>query len=159
MKRIESFQIDHTQLKRGIYVSRKDSVGNETITTFDLRMKEPDKEPALDCAAAHTLEHIGATFLRNHNAFSEKIIYFGPMGCLTGFYLLLKGDFNSKDIVPLIQELFIFAADFEGDVPGASAVECGNHTLMDLPAAKSEAKKYYTEVLTKITRDNLIYPE
>ncbi len=159
MNKIESFKIDHTKLLRGIYVSRKDRIGNETITTFDLRMKEPDNEAALECAAAHTIEHIGATYLRNHSEFGEKIVYFGPMGCLTGFYLLLNGDYESKEVAPLITELFQFAADFEGDIPGASAVECGNHTLMDLPAAKAESSKYHAQVLTGITEKNLIYPE
>ncbi|WP_027720627.1 S-ribosylhomocysteine lyase [Maridesulfovibrio zosterae] len=159
MNKIESFKIDHTRLLRGVYVSRKDRIHAETITTFDLRMKEPDNEPALDCAAAHTLEHIGATFLRNHKKFGDKIIYFGPMGCLTGFYLLLAGDFESKDVVELIKEFFEFAAEFEGDIPGASAVECGNHTLMDLSTAKREAGKYYDQILDNMTNENLVYPE
>ncbi|MFW5500519.1 MULTISPECIES: S-ribosylhomocysteine lyase [unclassified Maridesulfovibrio] len=159
MNKIESFKIDHTRLKRGIYVSRRDQIGAENVTTFDLRVKEPNNEAALDSAAAHTLEHIGATFLRNHSEYGDKIIYFGPMGCLTGFYLLLNGKYDSKDVVDLIQELFKFAADFEGEVPGASAVECGNYTLMDLPLAKAEAAKYYAEVLDGIGSDNLNYPE
>lgn len=159
MNKIESFKIDHTKLKRGIYVSRRDEIGAENVTTFDLRVKEPNNESALDPAAAHTLEHIGATFLRNHSEFGDKIIYFGPMGCLTGFYLLLNGRYDSKDVVGLIQELFQFAADFEGDIPGASSVECGNYTLMDLPEAKAEAEKYYTEVLAGIGAENLNYPE
>ncbi|TIH13064.1 S-ribosylhomocysteine lyase [Marinifilum sp. JC120] len=159
MNRIESFKIDHTLLKRGIYVSRRDEIGAENITTFDLRLKEPNNESVLDPAAAHTLEHIGATFLRNHAEYGEKVVYFGPMGCLTGFYLLLNGRYDSKDVVRLIQELFKFAADFEGDVPGASAVECGNYTLMDLAQAKQEAAKYYAEVLDGIGSDSLNYPE
>ncbi|ACS81795.1 S-ribosylhomocysteine lyase [Maridesulfovibrio salexigens] len=159
MNKIESFKIDHTKLKRGIYVSRRDQIGAENVTTFDLRVKEPNNEAALDSAAAHTLEHIGATFLRNHSEYGDKIIYFGPMGCLTGFYLLLNGKYDSKDVVSLIRELFKFAADFEGDVPGASAVECGNYTLMDLSLAKTEAAKYYAEVLDGIGLDNLNYPE
>lgn len=158
MKKIESFKIDHTKLKRGVYVSRKDTIGTESVTTFDLRMKEPNNEPALDSATAHTLEHIGATFLRNHPEFGQKIIYFGPMGCLTGFYMLLKGDLNSKDVVPLTQELFKYSADFKGGIPGATTVECGNYTLMDLASAKMEAQKYYDEVLEAIDEINLIYP-
>ncbi|WP_319763391.1 S-ribosylhomocysteine lyase [Maridesulfovibrio sp.] len=159
MNKIESFKIDHTKLKRGIYVSRRDGIGAENVTTFDLRMKEPNNEPALDSAVAHTLEHIGATFLRNHAEFGDKIIYFGPMGCLTGFYLLLNGRYEARDIVGLIRELFRFAADFEGDVPGASAVECGNYTLMDLSGAKREAARYFAEVLDGIAEENLNYPE
>ncbi|WP_319777674.1 S-ribosylhomocysteine lyase [Maridesulfovibrio sp.] len=159
MNKIESFKIDHTRLKRGIYVSRRDEIGSENITTFDLRVKEPNNESVLDPAAAHTLEHIGATFLRNHAEYGDKIIYFGPMGCLTGFYLLLNGRYDSKDVLGLIKELFRFAAEFEGEVPGASAVECGNYALMDLPLAKEEAAKYYAEVLDGIAEDNLNYPE
>lgn len=159
MKKIESFRIDHTRLKRGVYVSRKDHVGTETVTTFDLRLKEPNNEPALSPAAAHTLEHIGATFLRNHLHYAEKVLYFGPMGCLTGFYLLLQGDYRSADIIPLIQELFRFCCDYEGDIPGASAVECGNHTLMDTAEAKAEAAKFLNEILLNPKEKNLVYPD
>ncbi|WP_320171614.1 S-ribosylhomocysteine lyase [Maridesulfovibrio sp.] len=159
MKKIESFRIDHTRLKRGIYVSRKDAVGSECVTTFDLRMKEPNNEPALSPESAHTMEHIGATFLRNHAEYGDKVIYFGPMGCLTGFYLLLAGDYESVDIVDLVRGLFRFAADFEGDIPGASAVECGNYTFMDPAGAVIEAKKYCAEVLDVISLENLVYPE
>ncbi len=159
MQKIPSFQIDHTRLQRGIFVSRKDTLGEETVTTFDLRLKEPNNEPALTSACAHTIEHIGATFLRNHHAYSEKTIYFGPMGCLTGFYLLLKGDLESQTIVPLMQELFGYIAEFSGDVPGATPVECGNYLLMDLEAACGEAKKYCEEILTDMKKANLLYPE
>lgn len=159
MNKIESFTIDHTRLKRGIYVSRRDEIGAENVTTFDLRVKEPNNEPALDPAAAHTLEHIGATFLRNHAEYGDKIIYFGPMGCMTGFYLLLNGRYDSKDVVSLIQELFKFAAEFEGAIPGESAVECGNYTFMDLPLAKTEAGKYFAEVLDGIGEESLNYPK
>ncbi|WP_136809982.1 S-ribosylhomocysteine lyase [Desulfosediminicola flagellatus] len=158
MKKIESFTIDHTRLKRGVYVSRRDAVGDSMVTTFDLRMKEPNNEPALSSAAAHTLEHIGATFLRNHAAFSSRIVYFGPMGCLTGFYLLVSGNTDSKTIAPLIQELFKYTSEFEGTVPGASPVECGNYMLMDLLSARLEALKYYNEVLDGIGEENLVYP-
>lgn len=158
MNKIESFKIDHTRLERGIYVSRKDAVGSETVTTFDLRMKEPNKEAALDPAVAHTLEHIGATFLRNHEEYADSVLYFGPMGCLTGFYLLLKGGLDSKEVSPLIQQMFRFAAEFEGDIPGASAVECGNYKLMDLRGAKAEAEKYLVEILEGIGPKNLVYP-
>lgn len=160
MDTITSFTINHTKLKRGVYVSRKDNFGTGGVsTTFDLRMKEPNNESALDSASAHTIEHIGATFLRNHNIYRDKILYFGPMGCLTGFYLLMSDDKNSADITPLIQELFLYIADFTGQIPGASAIECGNHTLMDLPQAKVEAEKYYSEVLKNIAPQNLTYPD
>lgn len=159
MKTIESFTIDHTRLKRGIYVSRRDTVGEQIITTFDIRMKEPNNETALTSASAHTIEHIGATFLRNHAAYADQILYFGPMGCLTGFYLLLNGDLTSQEIAPLINELFQHIADFSGNVPGATAVQCGNFTLMDLAAAKKDGKQYYLEVLQGIGTENLIYPD
>ena len=159
MKQITSFTIDHTRLKRGVYVSRTDTVGTNVITTFDLRMKEPNNEPAFEPAAAHAIEHIAATYLRNHPKYGQDVIYFGPMGCLTGFYLLLGGQYESTEIAPLISELFKFIADFEGEVPGATAVECGNHTLMDLTAAKQEAAKYYQEILADMSAVNLIYPE
>lgn len=158
MKTIESFTIDHTRLKRGIYVSRRDVVGEQTITTFDLRMKEPNNEQVLSSASAHTIEHIGATFLRNHETYGEKILYFGPMGCLTGFYLLLNGDLSSEEIVPLIKELFQHIAEFSGDIPGATAVQCGNFTLMDLVEAKKDSERYYLEVLEGIDKENLVYP-
>lgn len=159
MDKIESFQIDHTRLKRGIYVSRKDNVGNAIVTTFDLRMKEPNNEFPLSSATAHTIEHIGATFLRNHMSYGCRILYFGPMGCLTGFYLLLREDSDSLEITPLIQELFRYVAVFDGPIPGATPVECGNFTLMDLPAAKVEAQKYFQEVLDRIGNVNLNYPQ
>jgi S-ribosylhomocysteine lyase len=159
MRKIPSFQIDHTRLQRGIFVSRKDTLGEETVTTFDLRLKEPNNEPVLTSAGAHTIEHIGATFLRNHQEYSEKTIYFGPMGCLTGFYLLLKGDLESQHIVSLIQELFGYIAEFLGDIPGATPVECGNYLLMDLEAARRESKKYYEEILSDMKKSNLFYPE
>ncbi|MFZ2959796.1 MAG: S-ribosylhomocysteine lyase [Candidatus Ozemobacteraceae bacterium] len=157
MKKIPSFAIDHNKLKRGLYVSRRDKIGSETITTIDIRMKEPNREPALSPPVAHTIEHIGATFLRNHPAYSDKIVYFGPMGCLTGFYLLLKGSQEAKTIIPMIHELFKFASEFTGNIPGATPVECGNYSLMDLPGAKSEAGKFHSEIKC-ITDENLQYP-
>jgi len=158
MKQIKSFLIDHTKLKRGIYVSRKDTYGNATVTTFDIRMKEPNNEPALDPAAAHTIEHIAATFLRSHPDYGHQITYFGPMGCMTGFYLLLGSNLDAQEIVPLIQELFLFTANFEEKIPGASPIECGNYKFMDLDMAKQEAGKFYREVLKNIQEKNLIYP-
>ena len=158
MKKIESFQVDHTRLNRGIYVSRKDKVGNETVTSFDIRMKIPNQEPVLDVPAIHTIEHIGATFLRSHEKYSEETIYFGPMGCRTGFYLILKGDLSSEEIIPMIKDLFDFVAGFEGEIPGATPVECGNYLSMDLPMAKFESEQYFTQTLKELKQENLNYP-
>lgn len=158
MKTIPSFTIDHLSLLRGIYVSRVDEVGGDVVTTFDIRMKEPNREPALSPSAIHTIEHLAATFLRNHPRWADRIIYWGPMGCLTGNYLLLRGQFTSADILPLMQETFAWIADFEGDVPGATAKDCGNHLLMNLPEARWEAGKFLREVLNHITPANLNYP-
>lgn len=159
MKTIPSFTIDHLRLLRGIYVSRKDQVGNEVVTTFDIRMKEPNREPALHVGAIHTIEHLAATYLRNHPVWADKIVYWGPMGCLTGNYLLMKGDLNSADIVELMKETFRFIADYEGEVPGAQAKDCGNYLLHDLPMAKLESAKFLHEVLEQITDKNLNYPK
>lgn len=159
MKKIASFTIDHIKLQPGIYVSRKDRVGAETITTFDLRMTSPNEEPVMNTAEVHTIEHLGATFLRNHAQYQSKIIYFGPMGCRTGFYLLLAGDYESKDIVPLITEMFAFIRDYRGEVPGASAKDCGNYLDMNLPMANLLAERYLNQVLLHITDDRLIYPD
>lgn len=158
MEKITSFTIDHIKLVPGVYVSRKDPVGNEIITTFDLRMTSPNDEPVMNTAEMHAIEHLAATFLRNHKEFGPKIIYFGPMGCRTGFYLLLAGDYESKDIVELMIELFQFIAEFNDEVPGASAKDCGNYLDMNLPMAKYLAKKYLNEVLLSITEQQLNYP-
>ncbi|MBS4937088.1 S-ribosylhomocysteine lyase [Lachnospiraceae bacterium oral taxon 096] len=159
MKKITSFTIDHNKLLPGVYVSRKDAVGNQVVTTFDLRMTRPNFEPVMNTAEMHTIEHLGATYLRNHETFGDKIIYFGPMGCRTGFYLLLAGEYTSLDIVPLVQEMFEFVRDFEGEVPGACAKDCGNFRDMNLPMAKYLAKKYLDEVLENMDNTRLIYPE
>lgn len=143
----------------GVYVSRIDYVEGHPITTFDLRMTSPNDEPVMNTAEMHTIEHLAATFLRNHSEFGTKTIYFGPMGCRTGFYLLLSGEYSSRDILPLMKEMFTFIADFEGEVPGASAKDCGNYLDMNLPMAKYLAKKYLLDVLTDITEDRLVYPE
>ena len=158
MEKITSFTIDHLKLVPGVYVSRKDSVGSEMITTFDLRMTSPNDEPVMNTAEIHTIEHLAATFLRNHKEFGSKIIYFGPMGCRTGFYLLLAGNYDSPDIIELLKEMYDFIANYEGDVPGASAKDCGNYLDMNLPMAKYLAKKYLEEVLADITPDRLTYP-
>ena len=155
---IPSFTINHLTLLRGIYVSRKDVVGGEVVTTFDIRMKEPNREPAVHPGALHTIEHLAATFLRHHPQWQDRIVYWGPMGCLTGNYLLMRGDLESRDILPLMCETFRFIADFEGEVPGAAPAECGNYLLHDLPMARLEARKYLTEVLEQATNANLIYP-
>lgn len=159
MKKIPSFTIDHIRLERGIYLSRQDNVGDEVVSTFDVRMKEPNREPALSPSAVHTIEHLAATFLRNHPVWADKIIYWGPMGCLTGNYLIVKGDLTSADVLPLMKETFAFVASYEGDVPGATARDCGNYLLMNLPEARWEARKYVTEVLENISDKNLNYPE
>lgn len=158
MKKIPSFTIDHTRLNRGIYVSRKDFVADEIITTFDVRMKLPNREPALHQGAIHTIEHLAATFLRNHPVWKDRIVYWGPMGCLTGNYLIVKGDLTSRDILPLMQETFLFIANYEGEIPGATERDCGNYILQDLAMARYEAKKYLNETLNCATDDNLIYP-
>lgn len=158
MEKIASFTIDHIKLQPGIYVSRKDYVGAETLTTFDLRMTSPNEEPVMNTAEIHTIEHLAATFLRNHETWKERVIYFGPMGCRTGFYLILAGDLESSDIVSLMKEMYQYIADFEGEVPGASAKDCGNYLDMNLPMAKFLAKKYLTEVLNNISKNRLNYP-
>ena len=158
MEKITSFTIDHIKLQPGIYVSRKDPVGGSMITTFDIRMTSPNEEPVMNTAELHTIEHLAATFLRNHKEFGSKMIYWGPMGCLTGNYLLMKGDLKSEDIIELMQETFRFVADFEGEVPGAAPKDCGNYLLHDLPMAKWESTKYLHEVLEHMTKDNLYYP-
>ena len=159
MQKITSFTIDHIKLVPGVYVSRKDPIGNEMITTFDLRMTSPNDEPVMNTAEMHSIEHLAATYLRNHKEFGPKIIYFGPMGCRTGFYLLLAGDYDSKDIVGLMIELFEFIANFHNEVPGASAKDCGNYLDMNLPMARYLAKKYLEEVLYSISEEQLVYPK
>lgn len=159
MNKITSFTIDHLKLLPGVYVSRKDNAGDSVITTFDIRMTRPNYEPVMNTAEIHTIEHLGATYLRNHEVFRDRVIYFGPMGCRTGFYLLLAGDFSSADIVPLMTGMFTFISDFEGEVPGACAKDCGNYLDMNLPMAKYLADKFLREVLEGIDDGRLIYPE
>lgn len=159
MEKIASFTIDHLKLVPGVYVSRKDTIGKEVITTFDLRMTSPNDEPVMNTAEVHTIEHLAATFLRNHPVYGDKTIYFGPMGCRTGFYLLLAGDLTSKEIVPLMIEMFEFIRDFKDDVPGASPKDCGNYLDMNLPMANYLAKRYLDNVLYNIDDSRLVYPE
>ena len=159
MEKITSFTIDHIKLQPGVYVSRKDPVGDQTITTFDLRMTSPNEEPVMNTAEMHTIEHLAATFLRNHTNYGSKTIYFGPMGCRTGFYLLLAGDYESGDIVPLMIEMFEFIRDFHDEVPGASPKDCGNYLDMNLGMTNYLAKKYLDEVLYHIDESRLVYPQ
>ena len=158
MEKITSFTIDHIKLTPGVYVSRKDPVGNEVVTTFDIRMTSPNEEPVMNTAEMHTIEHLAATYLRNHKVYGPRILYFGPMGCRTGFYLLLIGDYTSCDIVDLLKEMFAFIADFEGEVPGASAKDCGNYLDMNLPMAKYVARRYLENTLYNIDDAHLNYP-
>ncbi len=159
MEKIASFTINHIKLLPGVYVSRKDHVGREVITTFDIRMTRPNNEPVMNTAEVHTIEHLGATFLRNHPQYGGRTVYFGPMGCRTGFYLLLAGDLESADIVPLMKEMFTFIRDYHDEVPGASPKDCGNYLDMNLPMANYLADRYLREVLNDITPERLVYPE
>ena len=158
MEKITSFTIDHNLLQPGLYVSRKDRIGAETVTTFDLRVTSPNEEPVMNTAEVHTIEHLAATYLRNEPTWKDRIIYFGPMGCRTGFYLLVAGDHTSRDVLTLVTECFRFVADFRGEVPGASAKDCGNYLDMNLPMANYWGKRY-TQLLETITPDRLVYPE
>lgn len=160
MKKIASFTINHLVLKPGIYVSRKDKTpSGDTITTFDIRLTAPNREPAVPADALHTIEHLAATFLRNHSLWADRIVYWGPMGCGTGNYLIMQGDLKSEDIIGLMRETFTFIAGFEGEIPGATARDCGNYTYNDLPRAKAVAGKYLTDVLDNIGPDRMSYPD
>ena len=159
MEKITSFTIDHIKLTPGLYVSRKDLAGDTPVTTFDIRITNPNEEPVLNTAEVHTIEHLAATFLRNHAEYGPKTLYFGPMGCRTGFYLLLIGDYESCDILPLMKEMFAFIASYDQEVPGACAKDCGNFLDMNLPMARFVARKYLTQVLNKITEEQLVYPQ
>ena len=159
MEKITSFTIDHLRLQTGLYVSRVDCAGQEKITTFDIRMTRPNLEPVMDTAAVHAIEHLGATYLRNDPQWKERVLYFGPMGCRTGFYLLLAGSYESRDVLPLVDGMFRFIADYEGEIPGASAKDCGNYLDMNLSMARYHAEKYIREVLDHPAQDRLIYPD
>lgn len=159
MEKIASFTINHLELYPGVYVSRKDKIGENVVTTFDIRMTRPNFEPVMNTAEMHAIEHLGATFLRNHSSFGEKIVYFGPMGCRTGFYLLLNGDYASKDIIELLKGMYEFIAEYEGDIPGASARDCGNYLDMNLPMAKYIAKQFLNNTLINISEKNMSYPD
>lgn len=160
MKKIASFTIDHTRLEPGIYVSRKDTTpSGDVITTFDIRMTRPNREPALSPEALHAMEHLAATYLRNNPEWASRVVYWGPMGCCTGNYLLLSGDLQSRDILPLMRDTMEFVAAYEGEIPGASARDCGNYTFMDLEAARLAARRYLDETLSNPDESNLNYPE
>ena len=159
MEKIASFTIDHLRLQTGLYVSRVDCAGQEKITTFDIRMTRPNAEPVMDTAAVHAIEHLGATYLRNDSQWKDRVLYFGPMGCRTGFYLLLAGKYKSADILPLMDGMFRFIAGYEGEIPGASAKDCGNYLDMNLPMARYHAEKYLREVLDHPVPERLNYPD
>ena len=159
MEKIASFTINHLKLLPGVYVSRKDAVGSEVLTTFDLRMTAPNREPVMNTAEMHAIEHLAATYLRNDPEWSDKIIYFGPMGCRTGFYLILAGDLTSKEVLPLVTKTYESIRDFEGDIPGAAAKDCGNYLDMNLPMAKYLAKRYLDQALYSADEKNLNYPD
>ena len=159
MEKIASFTIDHLRLQTGLYVSRVDCAGQEKITTFDIRMTRPNAEPVMDTAAVHAIEHLGATYLRNDSQWKDRVLYFGPMGCRTGFYLLLAGEYKSADILPLMDGMFRFIAGYEGEIPGASAKDCGNYLDMNLPMARYHAEKYLREVLDHPVPERLNYPD
>lgn len=159
MERIASFGVNHEKMNRGIFVSRIDTIGDNYITTFDIRIKLPNREPVLNISEMHTMEHLGATYLRNHKVWSDKVIYWGPMGCRTGFYIILKGKLKSNDIVDLMNETFAFMSEYNGEIPGATAIECGNYLDQNLPMANYESKKYLENTLTNLNEENLQYPE
>ena len=159
MEKITSFTIDHIRLQPGLYVSRKDRVGSETVTTFDLRLTKPNEEPVMNTAEVHTIEHLAATFLRNEPSWKDRVLYFGPMGCRTGFYLLLAGDLTAPEVLPLVTDCFRFVRDYRGEVPGASAKDCGNYLDMNLPMANFLSGRFLDNVLYRIDNSRLVYPE
>lgn len=158
MEKITSFTIDHIRLVPGLYVSRIDYVKDQPVTTFDIRITNPNEEPVMNTAEVHTIEHLAATFLRNHESYKDQVLYFGPMGCRTGFYLILADRYSSEDILPLMKEMFTFISEFQGDIPGASAKDCGNYLDMNLGTAKYYVNKYLTEVLNSPSKEQLNYP-
>lgn len=158
MEKIASFQVDHRRLQRGVYVSRLDEINGNYLTTFDIRMKLPNREPVINIAELHTIEHLGATFLRNHKIWKNEIIYFGPMGCRTGFYLIVKNKLESQEVVELLREMYSFIAEYKSEIPGVSDIECGNYLEQNLSMARYEAKKYLEETLNNIKAENLNYP-
>lgn len=159
MEKIASFTINHLTLLRGVYLSRRDTTpSGDVISTFDVRMTEPNRQPALSPKALHAMEHLAATFLRNHPQWAGKVVYWGPMGCCTGNYLLLSGSYTSRQILPLVIETMEYVAGFDGEVPGATPRDCGNYSFMDLAEAKRCARQYLDQVLLCATDANLNYP-
>lgn len=158
MDKIASFTIDHIKLEPGLYVSRIDKFGDAFITTFDIRITSPNDEPVLNTAELHTIEHLCATFARNDREWAERIVYFGPMGCRTGCYLLVEGKLSSKEMIPFMTKMFEFVRDFEGDIPGAKPEECGNYLDQNLPMAKYVARRYLENTLYNIDDAHLNYP-
>ena len=144
MEKIKSFQVNHLTLLPGLYISRVDTMDNFTFTTYDIRVTRPNFEPVMDTSVCHTIEHLGATYFRNY--YKDLTMYFGPMGCRTGFYLLFKGNKSVEEMKPIIKGMFQFVVEFEGAIPGQSAVECGNYLDMNLGMAKYYAKKYLNEI-------------
>lgn len=160
MEKIASFTIDHNRLQRGVYVSRRDvTPSGDVLTTFDIRMTEPNREEALSPEALHAMEHLAATFLRNHPQWKDRVVYWGPMGCCTGNYLILQGRLESAEITGLIRETMEFVSSFEGEVPGATPRDCGNWSFMDLEAARKAARRYLDEVICCLKPENLVYPQ
>ena len=157
MEKIASFKVDHLKLNPGLYVSRKDYVGKETITTFDMRVCKPNVDIVMDTGSIHTYEHLGATYLRNHPVYKEQIVYFGPMGCRTGFYLILSKDYESENILNLVNEMNDFVINFTGDIPGATSKDCGNYLDMNLNGAKKFALKYKNDFLSNPKEEQLKY--
>ena len=158
MEKITSFTIDHIRLQPGLYVSRKDPVGDQTVTTFDLRLTSPNEEPVLNTAEVHTIEHLAATYLRNEPEWKNRVLYFGPMGCRTGFYLLLAGDYSSRQVLPLVRNCFRFIAEYSGEIPGTSPKDCGNYLDMNLPMANYWGRRY-AQLLEQADDSILVYPE
>ena len=159
MEKITSFTINHLVLEPGIYVSRVDHYDGAAVTTFDLRMTAPNREPVMNTAEMHTIEHLGATYLRNSPEWKGRIVYFGPMGCRTGFYLLLAGELTSREIVPLIRDMYRFIRDWNDDIPGAAARDCGNYLDQNLAMAHYLADRYLKNTLDVIDDAHLVYPE
>lgn len=162
MEKVSSFQIDHTKLQRGLYVSRQetfdDEHGGHTVTTFDIRVCRPYFEQTMDACAIHTIEHLGATFLRSKGFYSKRIIYFGPMGCQTGFYLVIDGKVGVEDVKGTVREMFAWISTYEGPIPGNTKKECGNADMHDITEARAIAHRFFNETLCNLDETNTVYP-
>lgn len=159
MNKIASFTVNHLDLLTGIYVSRKDYIGQDVLTTFDLRFTRPNEEAPMDNPGIHSIEHLGATFLRNHPEWKDRTVYFGPMGCRTGFYVIFAGDLNSEDIIGVLREMAEYVLEYEGEIPGYSPRDCGNYLDNNLKLAQIYMKKFKTEVLDNPVPERLVYPQ